>query len=1262
MPDPVVATSGKLYIPTTDVVIPGPGRQNGVNLRFHRSYNNRENFTEGVLGVGWVTNLDIRLMETGTTRTIRDFDGSLIKLAPGIFDVQSVGGDNQAGIISTPPPVQESASGWTHGPLTLRSITLENQNPGYEFTKTFGTRYIFNSAGLLLHIKDRNANRITYFRDGSNRVIEMASGDQSLHFTYDANGKLFEVIDTQLNRTWTYTVTGNKLMQVRDPLLRLSTYSYSADSNLSQFSDRCGKLTQYTYTASDKVSRATYADGSYHEFGYNDLLGTSWFTDGDRKEWKYTYIDPGVVTIAESPLHKIREYTYDWATKRMTSSKEWLDRTLDPNNVRLTNYGFTATGIINNKEAAGGYYIEHGRGGGGGGPYSYYGPSATTSINGSGPGFTMTRVLDRNANVMQVTDRTGIVSVSTVRQSDGALLTSKQPLTPPTTYVRDFPGNVLKVTDPSGKSTRYQYDAANRRTKMVDDLLHAKVYTYDAGDRVTDVDYVTVGEAPDPLNPVFPVLATHRHTHYDYDDEDRVLSITDHTGRKVHYVYDFVGRVVNVRTNEDPRTYYTYNGRGLLVTTTDPAGRITTNEYDDDGRLTTILQPPPVGTAPLTRTDFTYWDNRVLRTLKDAKGRETTFTPHYGNRTFTTLYPDGTTEVSTDSIAGDMVSFKNRVLPIPEERIYVYDAMHRKLSQDCPSCGATFRYDGNGRLDRVDDAVAGVFAYAYDPAGRLLLSIQPDGTPGPIPDPIPALYGKRVSYEYDEVGRRKKLIYPDTTFITYDYTDIGQLDHIFDATRTWNFDYDLAGRREKLTFPNNFYTNWIYDLRGRLTDVVTRDTGNYIVTSDHINYDDASRITSDEITNGYAHGVWKSGGRNYGYDNLDRLTSANISTYGNGLFGGFGAQPNITYNYDEVGNRTSVGSGSTTTTYNIAALPVWNEYASTTTPPNSAVSFTYDARRCLTSDGVRAMTYDADDRLVQGIKDTVTVDFTYDWQNHITVKKVGGAVNRRYVYDGWHVIAEYDGAGALVNKYVHGPATDEVLSQQTSSSIFYFTRDHLGSTMALINPAASSNQAVVRRYTYDAFGNVTVRSYTGGPTPGAALLTNYLYTGREWVPELGLYNYRNRFYHAEIGRFLQPDPIGFEGGDVNLYAYCGNNPVMLNDPFGLWAGIDDCITGPIDEILVLGALAVAAALGSEWAADALNNLGGKVKDLFCTDDPKLDSKARGKGERGKERKNPNPDKIKLRDHQTGKKLPPKAPPKPKAPEPEVIPKGKCNPQ
>ncbi len=61
----------------------------------------------------------------------------------------------------------------------------------------------------------------------------------------------------------------------------------------------------------------------------------------------------------------------------------------------------------------------------------------------------------------------------------------------------------------------------------------------------------------------------------------------------------------------------------------------------------------------------------------------------------------------------------------------------------------------------------------------------------------------------------------------------------------------------------------------------------------------------------------------------------------------------------------------------------------------------------------------------------------------------------------------------------------------------------------------------------------------------------YRFTARQWDPESSLYYYRARYYDPGLGRFLQADPVGYEGGSLNLYAYCGNSPLNYGDPTGL---------------------------------------------------------------------------------------------------------------
>ncbi len=106
--------------------------------------------------------------------------------------------------------------------------------------------------------------------------------------------------------------------------------------------------------------------------------------------------------------------------------------------------------------------------------------------------------------------------------------------------------------------------------------------------------------------------------------------------------------------------------------------------------------------------------------------------------------------------------------------------------------------------------------------------------------------------------------------------------------------------------------------------------------------------------------------------------------------------------------------------------------------------------------------------------------------------------------------------------------------------------DGLGSVAAL----SDVNNVKVERYSYDVFGAPTIYDVNSSEISQSAIGNPYMFTARRADDETALYYYRARYYAFDIGRFLQTDPIGYIG-DLNLYAYCGNNPVLFNDPLGL---------------------------------------------------------------------------------------------------------------
>ncbi|MBL7146992.1 MAG: RHS repeat-associated core domain-containing protein [Phycisphaerae bacterium] len=148
----------------------------------------------------------------------------------------------------------------------------------------------------------------------------------------------------------------------------------------------------------------------------------------------------------------------------------------------------------------------------------------------------------------------------------------------------------------------------------------------------------------------------------------------------------------------------------------------------------------------------------------------------------------------------------------------------------------------------------------------------------------------------------------------------------------------------------------------------------------------------------------------------------------------------------------------------------------------------------------------------------------------------------RYIYDGGNVIAEYDGNNNLTRKYIYGPCVDEpvcMIDVADSNAVYYYHYDGLGSVVALSDSYGNSCQS----YEYSAFGQVAASDPNFIANP-------YMFTGRRFDYETGLYYYRARYYNPYIGRFLQTDPIGY-GNGINWYAYCGNNPINFVDPSGL---------------------------------------------------------------------------------------------------------------
>ncbi len=214
--------------------------------------------------------------------------------------------------------------------------------------------------------------------------------------------------------------------------------------------------------------------------------------------------------------------------------------------------------------------------------------------------------------------------------------------------------------------------------------------------------------------------------------------------------------------------------------------------------------------------------------------------------------------------------------------------------------------------------------------------------------------------------------------------------------------------------------------------------------------------------------------------------------------------------------------------------------------------------------------YDAWNRLVKVQAGGNTVaEYEYDGRNFRTVKRTysGGQLSetRHFYYNvGWQCVEERVDASSYADRqYVWGEryVDDLVLRDRDADSSsgtgslgvsgsgleerLYALQDPNWNVVAVANTSG----AVQERYIYSSYGTPTVLTPTFGSRGTSSYEWDHLYTGRSQDTETSLYYYRNRYYHAELGRFLSRDPIGYKGG-INLYEYCGDDPLVRTDPTG----------------------------------------------------------------------------------------------------------------
>jgi len=716
-------------------------------------------------------------------------------------------------------------------------------------------------------------------------------------------------------------------------------------------------------------------------------------------------------------------------------------------------------------------------------------------------------------------------------------------------------GQLIKQWDARNNLTQLDYDNRSRLTTITNPLGEQTLFTYadnllaqiDAGHtavdgegQVTKLIYDTRGRLTGTQRKndagVFEAFES-----YELDSEGRRLSTTDAINRKTKWAYDLLGRIVSVTDPLNKVTQTSYDAPGNLILSTDALGRQTAYEYDDLNRRVATVES---GVSPNPRTEFTYDAAGNLTSVKDGENQTTSYAYDALSRNTRVTQPLGQ---YVEYVYDDRDRIDYSVMARGQKIDYAYAAwgpvqeekQYPTTSAVTPDRTIAYTYDNDGNLTAVSDSgvqPGPIYSLTYDSLGRAYdeAGAHPPGG------------SRMINYRYDRYGNCKEVTLQDGTAVTQAYT-FNKLNRLASANlagASIALSYLANDARQSIALPGGVSRGMTYKANGPIDAITVSGPGGSLAQFTYT-YDDVLNV--DTLTDG-------DGLHDYGHDGLNRLTSA-VRPSGLGL-------PNESYAYDRAGNREDVGN---------PALYAYD--ANNRISASPGLTYTHDADGNLVSrsDGA-AFTYDARNRLIQYAKSGITAAYLQDPLGRRIRKTVNG-VETWFLWGGSQLLAEYDGIGARKQRYGYIGSDHTPVQVADANGTYYVQSDRLGAPRLLTDSSAQ----IVWKARYEAFGKAVVDADPDGNL--VPVNFNARLPGQMFDAESGLYDNYFRDYDPAIGRYIESDPIGLDGG-INTYLYARANPLSRIDPTG-----EDAIAIPVPRPIPLPGWAgpAGAVAGAGWA-------------------------------------------------------------------------------
>ncbi|WP_420421707.1 RHS repeat domain-containing protein [Simkania sp.] len=689
-----------------------------------------------------------------------------------------------------------------------------------------------------------------------------------------------------------------------------------------------------------------------------------------------------------------------------------------------------------------------------------------------------------------------------------------------TTYGYDGVGRKVRE-EVLGRVTTYDYDALGRMHRMTrwkdGHPQQVLVKDYDLLDRVVE-------ERQEDEDGLVYGLVT-----YTYDDFSNKVAVT----KEVQ-----VGDAIE-RTEYDPFR--------RIVKRFDPLGHVTTIDYDDHyenalgQKVLRKITTDPMGRKTLETFDV--FGNLVLLEKQDAEGKALLQEAFFYNlnqmktRQVSTLFdPDKTIVKSwTYDSRSRLIELREAVgEPIEKVTRYTY-TVDGHLETILKPDGETiiYSYDGLGRQTSIRTSDGSChYALKYDPMGNVIEShdlVHHQTTKrtyshfGELLAETQANY-QRLQNTYDELGRRTAMIFSNGSKVLYDYTPY----HMAKVERI---------SRNGTSLYAHYYTE--YDRSFNLTEerLVSKEPLYHLVDLLSRRIESDSPYSNERITyidpcgnvRGYKRTLDGSiETSTFEYDDLNQLVQEA------GLY-------NHNYAYDAHHNRLQKDDS----TYSVNLL---HELEAT-----SEGTFEHDlnGNRIASSKNQAQYTYDVLDRLVQMRSGDLAIRFSYDsWNRCQTARYLqlsDGIWQHKYsqefLYDDQNELGVYPRQLRILGQG-KGAEIGAAIAIEQDQKVYLPIHDLFGNIIALLDPKTNSIQ---ESYRYTVYGEEEIFASSGSQISDSFLHNPWRYQSKRKVGQLVAFG--RRFYDPETGRWLSPDPKGFDEGP-NLYQFLVNCPMLHFDFYG----------------------------------------------------------------------------------------------------------------